>query len=63
MTTEFEMDKFPPSQVAEETLKAIEEGKEDVFTDEFSQNLYQAFRDDPKAVEAQMAQQLDEEAA
>lgn len=65
MATDLEMDKFPPEQVAIETLKAIENGDEDVFTDAFSQATYQAFRDDPKAVEAQMremAEQTDEAA-
>lgn len=65
MAADMEMHKFPPSQVAEETIKAIDEGKEDVFTDEFSQNMYQMFRDDPKAVEARMAEmaQQNQEAA
>lgn len=65
MAADMEIDKFPPSQVAEATIKAIENGEEDVFTDEFSKGLYQAFRDDPKAVEAQMAEMANqaEEAA
>lgn len=65
MTHAFEMDKFQPSQVAEETIKGIENGQEDVFTDAFSQEFYAAFRKDPKAVEAQMLEmaQQQEEAA
>ena len=58
-----DMDKFPPSQVAQETLKAIESGEEDVFTDEFSKSTYQAFRADPKAVEAQMREMAEQEEA
>lgn len=67
MAADLEMDKFPPEQVARETIKAIADGKtEDVFTDAFSQETYAAFRADPKAVEAQMlemAQAAEEEAA
>jgi len=65
MAHDLEMDKFPPEQVAKETLKAIESSTEDVFTDPFSQSLYQQFRTDPKAVEAQMKEmaQEDQEAA
>lgn len=62
MTSDFEMDKFPPEQVAQETIKAIENGEEDVFTDAFSQGLYQQFRDDPKAVEAGMSEMAEEAA-
>ncbi len=54
MAADLDMDKAPPSQVAQETIKAIENGEEDVFTDDFSKATYQAFRADPKAVEAQM---------
>ncbi|GJL86144.1 MAG: oxidoreductase [Micavibrio sp.] len=54
MAKDLEMDKFPPAQVATETIKAIENGKEDVFTDAFSKVTYAAFRKNPKAVEAQM---------
>lgn len=60
MATDLEMDKFPPSQVALETIKAIENGEDDVFTDEFSQSTYKAFREDPKAIEAQMRQMAEE---
>lgn len=54
MARDFPMDKVPPSQVAQATIKAIEDGTEDVFTDATSQSLYQALRADPKAVEKQM---------
>lgn len=65
MAADVDMEKFPPEQVAAETLKAIENGTEDVFTDAFSQQTYDAFRADPKAVEANMramAQQSQEAA-
>ncbi len=55
MATDLPMEKFPPSAVAEQTLKAIKDGTtEDVFTDAFSQETYAAFRQDPKAVEERM---------
>ena len=55
MAEDIDMDKFPPSLVAQETIKAIENGEEEVFPDAFAQATYQAFRDDPKAFEKQMA--------
>lgn len=65
MAADLEMDKFPPEQVAQATLKAIENREEDVFPDAFSQGLYETLRKDPKDVEAQMLAmaQQDEEAA
>ena len=63
MAADLEMDKFPPSQVATETIKAIENGTEDVFTDEFAKNTYAAFRADPKAIEAQMREMVEQEEA
>ena len=62
MAADLEMDKFPPEQVAVQTIKAIESGEEDVFTDAFSQQTYETFRADPKAVEAQMAQFIEDAA-
>ena len=56
MAADLEMDKFPASLVADETLKAIEDGTEDVFPDAFAQQTYAAFRADPKAVEENMKQ-------
>lgn len=55
MAHDLEMEKFPPSAVAEETIKAVKDGKtEDVFTDVFAQETYAAFRADPKEVESRM---------
>ncbi len=54
MTRDFDMEKAPASQVAQETIKALRENIEDVFTDEMARDLYQSLRQDPKAVEQQM---------
>lgn len=54
MATEITMDKVPPSHVATETIKAIENKIEDVFPDDMAKELHKNLRDDPKAVEAQM---------
>ncbi len=54
MAADIEMEKAPPSQVAETTIAAIKNGHEDVFTDEMSKTLYQSVKTDPKAVEAEM---------
>lgn len=54
MARDVPMDKVPPAQVAEATIKALTAGKEDVFPDPASQNLYDTLRRDPKEVERQM---------
>ncbi|MCD8497472.1 MAG: SDR family oxidoreductase [Alphaproteobacteria bacterium] len=58
MARDVPMDKFPPAMVAQETLKAIASGAEDVFTDPMAQGLYAALRADPKAVEKQMLEMV-----
>lgn len=58
LTEGFEMDKAPTSQVAEETLAALEQGVEDVFPDDFAKGMYDAFLKSPKALEKQFAQML-----
>jgi NAD(P)-dependent dehydrogenase (short-subunit alcohol dehydrogenase family) len=63
MAADLEMEKFPPEQVALETIKAIENGTEDVFPDAFSQSTYQAFRENPKAIEEQMRQMVEQQEA
>ncbi len=63
MAADLEMDKFPPQQVAQETIKAIENGSDDVFPDDFSKATYEAFRTDPKAVEAQMRESYEQQEA
>ncbi len=54
MTTDFEMETAPPSQVPDTTIQAIQQKQEDVFTDDFSINMYKAVKADPKAVEADL---------
>lgn len=51
MAKDVPMDKFPPSQVAQRTIKAIESEQEDVLTDQFAEEMYAALRKDPKQVE------------
>ncbi|MCC7305038.1 MAG: SDR family oxidoreductase [Alphaproteobacteria bacterium] len=51
MAKDVPMEKFPPSQVAQRTIAAIEKGLEDVFTDKYSEDTYAALRKDPKEVE------------
>jgi hypothetical protein len=55
MIRDFEMAKTAPSVIAEATLDGIEAGAEDVFPDAMSQQLYEAWRADHKAVERQFA--------
>lgn len=62
MAKDIPMDKFPPSQVAQRTIKAIESGQEDVFTDAFSEDLYAAHRKDPKEVERSQREAFIEQA-
>ena len=51
-----EIDKTPPSQVAETTIAAIKNDNEDVFTDDLAKNFYRNYKADPKAVEAELLQ-------
>ncbi|HRQ61247.1 MAG TPA: SDR family oxidoreductase [Alphaproteobacteria bacterium] len=60
MAKDVPMDKVPPADVARATIKAIESGVEDVFPDAMAQGLYEALRDDPKAVEKQMLESVQE---
>ena len=57
MAAQFPMDKVPPTQIAEEALRAVEDGTEDVFPDDVARGIYQQFRADPKASEYQIAEQ------
>ncbi|MCG8354155.1 MAG: SDR family oxidoreductase [Kiloniellales bacterium] len=56
MAEEITMDKVPPSQIAEAALQAVTDGTEDVFPDPVSVELYGGFRQDPKALERQVAE-------
>lgn len=62
MAKDVPMDKVPPADVALATIKAIESGAEDVFPDPMAQGLYSALRADPKAVEKQMLDSVQEAA-
>ena len=55
MIRSFEMPKTAPIDVARAVLAAVEAGEEDIFTDSMSQQVYAAWRQDPKAVERQFA--------
>ncbi len=51
MAEEFEMEKAPPSQVAERTFDAIEKGEVSIFPDAFSEQMYTAFLNHPAELE------------
>ena len=55
MIRSFEMPKTAPIDVARAVLAAVEAGEEDIFPDSMSQQVYAAWRQDPKAVERQFA--------
>lgn len=50
-----EMAKTSPADVARAVVRGIAEGREDIFPDEMSTQLYAAWRQDHKAVEKQFA--------
>lgn len=51
MAEDFEMDKAPPSQVAEQTIEAINRGEVDIFPDDFSKQMYDTFLNNPGDLE------------
>jgi NAD(P)-dependent dehydrogenase (short-subunit alcohol dehydrogenase family) len=51
----FEMPKTAPMDIARAVLAAVEMGEEDIFPDPMAQQVYAAWRQDPKAVERQFA--------
>ena len=55
MIRSFEMPKTAPIDVARAVLTAVAAGEEDIFPDSMSQQIYAAWRQDPKAVERQFA--------
>lgn len=55
MIRRFEMPKTPPIDVARAVLSAVAAGEEDIFPDAMAQQVYAAWRTDPKAVERQFA--------
>lgn len=56
MAEDFEMEKAPPSQVAERTLSAISEGEVSIFPDDFSTQMYSAFLNSPTDLEKAFAE-------
>ena len=55
MIRAFEMPKTAPIDVATAVLTAVAAGEEDIFPDAMAQQVYAAWRQDPKAVERQFA--------
>jgi NAD(P)-dependent dehydrogenase (short-subunit alcohol dehydrogenase family) len=60
MAASFDREKTPPRQVAERTLDGIRNGLNDVHADERSEAIWQAVKNDPAGLHAQMQQQWDE---
>ncbi len=58
MAKGIEMEKGAPEETAEGILDAIEGEKEDVFIDQMAVQLYDDYRNDPKAVEKQCGEML-----
>lgn len=56
MAADIDMEKEPPSHVAQQTIKAINENSEDVFPDAYARETYQHICEDSKAVEKEMAE-------
>ncbi len=55
MAKNFDMEKSSPDLIAEGTLSAIEQGKEDIFIDPMAVQFRKDYFADPKALEAQLA--------
>ncbi len=58
MGKDIELEKASPDEIAIGTLKAIENGQEDVFIDEMAVQFQQGLLSDPKAVEKQCGEML-----
>ncbi|MEO6024083.1 MAG: SDR family oxidoreductase [Burkholderiales bacterium] len=58
MAKGMEMAKLDPADVARQSLKAVEEGVEDIFVGEMAQGMIQGVRADEKAMEKQLAGML-----
>ncbi len=56
MTAGFEMEKDSPQNVARAIIKGLESGSEEIYPDKFSRGFAERFRQDPKAVEKEMAE-------
>ena len=55
MAKNFEMEKSPPSIIAEGTLKAIDQGVEDIFVDPMAVQFEKDYWSDPKSLEQQLS--------
>jgi NAD(P)-dependent dehydrogenase (short-subunit alcohol dehydrogenase family) len=55
MSDRIQMDKTPPSTVANVVMEALSNGTEDILPDPMSKKWYESWRADPKAMEMQMA--------
>ena len=55
MAKDFDMGKSSPDSIAEGTLKAIEQGEEDIFIDPMAVQFRKDYFADPKALEAQLS--------
>ena len=55
MAKDFDMEKSPPSEIADGTLKAIEQGVDDIFVDAMAVQFQKDYRGDPKALEQQLS--------
>jgi NAD(P)-dependent dehydrogenase (short-subunit alcohol dehydrogenase family) len=58
MAEEFDLDKTPPSVVAQAVVDALKDGTEDVYPDPMAVQLHEGWQADAKAVEQQMAQSV-----
>ncbi len=56
MAADYDMEKAPPSQVAERTFEAIAKGETDIFPDEFSRQMYDLFLNHPAELEKAFAE-------
>lgn len=56
MTEQMQLDKAPPSQVAQRTLDGLAQGLTDVFPDSFSEAMFDTFLQSPAALEQAFAQ-------
>lgn len=55
MAKDFDMEKSPPSVIAEGTLQAIERGVEDIFLDQMAVQFEKDYWSDPKSLEQQLS--------
>ncbi|VAW64762.1 hypothetical protein MNBD_GAMMA10-2915 [hydrothermal vent metagenome] len=56
MAADYELEKAPPSQIAERTLNALLKGETDIFPDAFSEQMYGLFLNHPGELEKAFAE-------